>query len=99
MTKPEFKKAVDTKNIPNLNQPDKFLGNGTNNKKWEEYSANIATEQENYDQVLYSVAMEPSLKEAIKVAGKKRGRVKGGAKSIMRDAMTSYFEQHPELFE
>lgn len=56
-------------------------------------------EKENYEQVLYSVAIEPSLKEAIKVAGKNRGRVRGGAKSIVRDAMTNYFKKHSDLFE
>ena len=75
------------------------MNNEETNKQWQDYSEAIKQEQENYEQVLYSVAVEPSLKEAIKIAGKNRGRVKGGAKSIVRDAMTSYFDKHPELFE
>ena len=99
MTKPEFKKAVDTEKIPGLSQPKSFMEDKKDNKQWNDYSEAIKKEQENYEQVLYSVAVEPSLKEAIQVAGKKRGRVKGGAKSIIRDAMTSYFKKHPELFD
>ena len=99
MTKREFKKAVDTDKLSGLSQPKKFMESDTNNKQWDDYLEAIKQEQENYEQVLYSVAVEPSLKEAIKIAGKNRGRVKGGAKSIVRDAMTSYFDKHPELFE
>ncbi|MCG0748501.1 hypothetical protein IMAU60057_02207 [Lactiplantibacillus plantarum] len=99
MTKREFKKAVDTNKLSGLSQPKKFMSNEETNKQWQDYSEAIKQEQENYEQVLYSVAVEPSLKEAIKIAGKNRGRVKGGAKSIVRDAMTSYFDKHPELFE
>ncbi|MFK3658769.1 hypothetical protein ACIPCB_09035 [Pediococcus pentosaceus] len=99
MTKREFKKAVDTDKLSGLSQPKKFMESDTDNKQWSDYLEAITKEQENYEQVLYSVAVEPSLKEAIKIAGKNRGRVKGGAKSIVRDAMTSYFEKHPELFE
>ena len=99
MTKREFKKAVDTNKLSGLSQPKKFMNNEETNKQWQDYSEAIKQEQENYEQVLYSVAVEPSLKEAIKIAGKNRGRVKGGAKSIVRDAMTNYFEKHPELFE
>ncbi|GIP71117.1 hypothetical protein AWA1501_32800 [Lactiplantibacillus pentosus] len=99
MTKREFKKAVDTNKLSGLSQPKKFMNNQETNKQWQDYSEAIKQEQENYEQVLYSVAVEPSLKEAIKIAGKNRGRVKGGAKSIVRDAMTSYFDKHPELFE
>lgn len=99
MTKPEFKKAVDTEKISGLSQPKSFMRNEEDSKHWDDYSEAIAKEQENYEQVLYSVAVEPSLKEAIQVAGKNRGRVKGGAKSIVRDAMTSYFKKHPELFD
>lgn len=99
MTKRELKKAVDTNKLSGLSQPKKFMNNEETNKQWQDYSEAIKQEQENYEQVLYSVAVEPSLKEAIKIAGKNRGRVKGGAKSIVRDAMTSYFDKHPELFE
>ena len=99
MTKREFKKAVDTNKLSGISQPKKFMNNEETNKQWQDYSEAIKQEQENYEQVLYSVAVEPSLKEAIKIAGKNRGRVKGGAKSIVRDAMTSYFDKHPELFE
>lgn len=99
MTKREFKKAVDTNKLSGLSQPKKFMNNEETKKQWQDYSEAIKQEQENYEQVLYSVAVEPSLKEAIKIAGKNRGRVKGGAKSIVRDAMTSYFDKHPELFE
>ncbi|AEV96164.1 MULTISPECIES: hypothetical protein [Lactobacillaceae] len=99
MTKREFKKAVDTNKLSGLSQPKKFMESDTDNKQWNDYLEAIKQEQENYEQVLYSVAVEPSLKEAIKIAGKNRGRVKGGAKSIVRDAMTSYFDKHPELFE
>lgn len=99
MTKREFKKAVDTEKISGLSQPKSFMKSETDSKQWDDYSEAITKEQENYEQVLYSVAVEPSLKEAIQVAGKNRGRVKGGAKSIVRDAMTSYFKKHPELFD
>lgn len=99
MTKRDFKKAVDTNKLSGLSQPKKFMESDTDNKQWNDYLEAIKQEQENYEQVLYSVAVEPSLKEAIKIAGKNRGRVKGGAKSIVRDAMTSYFDKHPELFE
>lgn len=98
MTKREFKKAVDTKQLSGLSQPEKFMKNEKTNKQWQDYSEAIKQEQENYEQVLYSVAVEPSLKEAIKIAAKNKGRTKGGAKSIVRDAMTSYFDKHPELF-
>lgn len=99
MTKRDFKKAVNTDKIAGLSQPKSFMENKEDNKQWNDYLEAIKQEQENYEQVLYSVAVEPSLKEAIKIAGKNRGRVKGGAKSIVRDAMTSYFDKHPELFE
>lgn len=99
MTKREFKKAVDPDKLSGLSQPKSFMKNVEDSKHWDDYSEAIAKEQENYEQVLYSVAVEPSLKEAIQVAGKNRGRVKGGAKSIVRDAMTSYFKKHPELFD
>lgn len=99
MTKREFKKAVDPDKLSGLLQPKSFMRNEEDSKHWDDYSEAIAKEQENYEQVLYSVAVEPSLKEAIQVAGKNRGRVKGGAKSIVRDAMTSYFKKHPELFD
>lgn len=98
MTKPEFKKAVDTNKLAGLSQPKSFMNNETSNKQWDDYAEAIKEEKENYEQVLYSVAIEPSLKEAIKVAGKNRVRVRGGAKSIVRDAMTSYLKKHPELF-
>ena len=99
MTKREFKKAVDPDKLSGLSQPKSFMRNEEDSKHWDDYSEAIAKEQENYEQVLYSVAVEPSLKEAIQVAGKNRGRVKGVAKSIVRDAMTSYFKKHPELFD
>lgn len=99
MTKREFKKAVDPDKLSGLSQPKSFMKNEEDSKHWDDYSEAIAKEQENYEQVLYSVAVEPSLKEAIQVAGKNRGRVKGGAKSIVRDAMTSYFKKHSELFD
>lgn len=99
MTNKEFKKAVITnKKIDELVQPKSFLKK-VNSKDWDIYSEEIREQKENFEQVLYSVAIEPSLKEAIQVAGKNRGRTKGGAKSVMRDALSSYFKKHPELFE
>ncbi|HGH7543539.1 hypothetical protein [Lactococcus formosensis] len=98
--KKEFKKAVDTEKLSGLTQPKSFMNNDEkNNKTWSDYSEIIKTEQDEYNQVLYTVAVEPAMKEAIQIAGKKLGRTKGGAKSIVRNALLNYFEEHPELFD
>lgn len=96
----QFKRAVEPKEeIAGLAQPASFLGSTTKTKQWSEYQSDINKEKENYEQVLYSVAVEPTMKEALQIAGKNRGRSKGGAKSVIREALTSYFEKHPELFQ
>ena len=41
--------------------------------------------------MIYSVAMEPALKEAIKIAGKKKGKLQGGAKAVIREALIEHF--------
>lgn len=46
----------------------------------------IEKQQAEYEQVIYSVAMEPALKEAIKIAGKKKSKLQGGAKAVIREA-------------
>lgn len=75
--KKEFKKAVDTEKISGLTQPKSFMNNDEkNNKTWSDYSEIIKTEQDEYNQVLYTVAVEPAMKEAIQIAGKKLGRTK-----------------------
>ena len=100
MAKQEFKKAVNTnKKIAGLSQPKSFLQNNSSNKPWDDYVLEIEQQQENYDQVIYSVAVEPSLKEAIQFVGKNKGRVKGGAKAVIREALMSYFNEHPEFFD
>lgn len=97
MKTPEFKKAFDPEKIEDLKQPEKFMKSDDEIKNWNNYSDAIKQESESFEQVLYTIAVEPSLKKAIQVAGKKRGKQKGGAKSLIREAMTSYFEEHPEL--
>lgn len=99
MTERTFKKAVvpSQNNFNGLVQPKGFLNDQSKSKTWPEYAAQIKQEQVEYKQTLYSVAIEPSLKEAIQVAGRNRGRTKGGAKSIVRDALTTYLKKHPEL--
>ena len=47
MTKPEFKKAVDTEKIPGLSQPKSFMEDKKDNKQWNDYSEAIKKEQEN----------------------------------------------------
>lgn len=97
MTKREFKKAVETNEIEGLKQPKSFMQQSVNHKKaWEEYKQEIKEQAKNYDQVLYSIAVEPSMKEAIRLAGKNRGKTKGGAKAIVREALISYFNRHPD---
>lgn len=100
MTEQNFKKAVETdqQSVPGLVQPKNFLQEEPKSKTWAEYAAEIKKQRESYDQAIFSVAIEPSLKEAIQSAAKKRGRMKGGAKSIIRDGMMAYFKKHPEMF-
>ena len=45
------------------------------------------------------MAVEPALKEALQQVGKKVGRNRRDAKSVLREALTDYFDNHPELFE
>lgn len=66
---------------------------------WQEYRDRATTERENFKQAILSVAIEPALKSALQQAGKSVGRNHGGAKSIIREALTDYFDKHPELFE
>lgn len=66
---------------------------------WEEYRNRATIERENFKQAILSVAIEPALKSALQQAGKTVGRNQGGAKSIIREALTEYFDKHPELFE
>ncbi|MGV9044218.1 hypothetical protein ACN9S9_00165 [Lactococcus lactis] len=51
-----------------------------------------------YEQVIYSVAMEPALKEAIKIAGKKKGKLQGGAKDVIREALIEHFKKNKDYF-
>ena len=99
MAKPEFKKAVEvSKKIDGLTQPKSFLQESSKNKKWEEYEKEIEKQQAEYEQVIYSVAMEPALKEAIKIAGKKKGKLQGGAKAIIREALIEHFKKNKDYF-
>lgn len=66
---------------------------------WQEYRNRATIERENFKQAILSVAIEPALKSALQQAGKSVGRNRGGAKSIIREALTEYFDEHPELFE
>lgn len=47
---------------------------------------------------IYSVAMEPALKEAIKIAGKKKGKLQGGAKAVIREALVEHFKKNKDYF-
>ncbi|WP_349584899.1 hypothetical protein [Leuconostoc citreum] len=98
MSSKEFNKAVNTKPIDGLKQPDKFMQKA-DTKSFESYIADLSKEQENYEQAILSVAVEPTLKKLVQMAGKKVGRTKGGSKAIVREALTNYFKKHPELFE
>lgn len=98
MAQKEFNKAVNTKPIEGLKQPDKFMQK-SELKSFDSYVADLSGEQENYQQAILSVAVEPTLKKLVQMAGKKVGRTKGGSKSIVREALTDYFKKHPELFE
>lgn len=51
-----------------------------------------------YEQVIYSVAMEQALKEAIKIAGKKKGKIQGGAKAVIREALIEHFKKNKDYF-
>ena len=66
---------------------------------WKEYRITANHEREKFDQAILSVAIEPALKSALQQAGKTVGRNRGGAKSIVREALTSYFDEHPELLD
>ena len=46
--------------------------------------------------MIYSVAMEPALKEAIKIAGKKKGKLQGGAKAVIREALIEHFKKNKD---
>ena len=48
--------------------------------------------------MIYSVAMEPALKEAIKIAGKKKGKLQGGAKAVIREALIEHFKKNKDYF-
>lgn len=96
--KKEFTKAVDVNPIEGLKQPDKFLKT-SESKKFDSYIDDLKNEQENHEQAILSVAVEPTLKNLVQMAGKKVGRTNGGSKSIVREALTDYFEKNPELFE
>lgn len=100
MANREFKKAVDvSKKIDGLSQPKNFLKDNSKNKQWEEYEKEIEKQQSDYEQVIYSVAMEPSLREAIKIAGKNKGKLQGGAKAVIREALIDYFRKNKEYFD
>ena len=58
----------------------------------------IEKQQAEYEQVIYSVAMEPALKEAIKIAGKKKGKLQGGAKAVIREALVEHFKKNKDYF-
>lgn len=98
MSAKEFNKAVNTTPIEGLRQPDKFMQK-SESKSFDSYVADLSEEQENYEQVVYSVAVEPTLKKLVQMAGEKVGRTKGGSKAIVREALTDYFKKHPELFD
>lgn len=66
---------------------------------WKEYRIAADHEREKFDQAILSVAIEPALKSALQQAGKTVGRNHGGAKSVIREALTSYFDEHPELLD
>lgn len=48
--------------------------------------------------MIYSVAMEPALKEAIKIAGKKKSKLQGGAKAVIREALVEHFKKNKDYF-
>lgn len=48
--------------------------------------------------MIYSVAMEPALKEAIKIARKKKGKLQGGAKPVIREALIEHFKKNKDYF-
>ena len=66
---------------------------------WKEYRIAADHEREKFDQAILSVAIEPALKSALQQAGKTVGRNRGGSKSIIREALTSYFDEHHELLD
>lgn len=41
MTKPEFKKAVDTNKLAGLSQPKSFMNDETSNRQWDDYAEAI----------------------------------------------------------
>lgn len=98
----EFKKAVDTNKTaetPTLAQPEKFM-NGK--KVWADFDQAIKHEQElptAKGQVVMSMAVEPSMREAIQLAGKNKGRRHGGVKAVVREALSEYLAKHPELLD
>ncbi|MDM7511108.1 hypothetical protein QUF15_12650 [Lactococcus lactis] len=42
--------------------------------------------------------MEPALKEAIKIAGKKKGKLQGGAMAVIREALIEHFKKNKDYF-
>ena len=58
----------------------------------------IEKQQAEYEQMIYSVAMEPALKEAIKIARKKKGKLQGGAKPVIREALIEHFKKNKDYF-
>lgn len=98
MAQPEFKKPVNTSSkVEGLVQPDKFMDAPKQTKTWKEYANNIKTQQEEADQAILSVAVEPDMKEAVNKAGKNLGRRNGGTKAVVREALSEYLKKHPEL--
>lgn len=104
MSAKEFNKAVNTTPIEGLKQPERFMNNESQTQtqtqsKYDSYLEKQKYQQTNVEQEIFSVAVEPIIKELIQQAGKKLGRTKGGVKAIAREAYMDYLKKHKKDFE
>ena len=48
--------------------------------------------------MIYSVAKEPALKEASKIAGKTKSKLQGGTKDVIREDLIEHFKKNKDYF-
>jgi len=74
----------------------------TSHKTWEDYEEAIKYESElpsEKGQKIMSMAVEPSMKEALQTAGSIFGRKNGGTKTLVRVALSEFLKNNPALFD
>lgn len=102
MANREIKSAVNYNKKTELVQPERFMSNENQTQtqsKYDSYLEKQKYQQINVEQEIFSVAVEPIIKELIQQAGKKLGRTNGGVKAIAREAYMDYLKKHKKDFE